>query len=217
MSSGLDTQGVGSVLARVYRDSDGRDTEAKRGLPPSANELDPRRRADLLQDAPLAITREVGELLYALALVRCPGLIVEFGTSFGASAIYLATAIRDCGATGALVTTEIQPQKARVAGENLADAGLGELVDIRIGDALETLRDLPSPVDLLFLDGWNELYLPVLQLIEPQLAPHALVIADYSKDDPTLVPYQHYVRDRAHGYFSILLPLDDGVELSVRV
>jgi predicted O-methyltransferase YrrM len=87
----------------------------------------------------------------------------------------------------------------------------------RIGDALETLRELPGAVDVLFLDGWNKLYLPVLQIVEPQLAPNALVVADYSKDDPTLVPYQEYVRDPSNGYFSTLLPLDDGVELSVRV
>ncbi len=216
MESVLNAGPVCDILARVYSRANERDAEAKRGLPATPEDLDTRQMADFLKHAPLAITREVGELLYALALGRRARLIVEFGTSLGASAIYLAAAIHDSG-TGALITTEVQPEKARVAHENLADAGLRDLVDIRDGDALETLRDLPRPIDLLFLDGWNKLYLSVLHLVEPQLAPNALVIADYSKDDPTLVPYQEYVRDQTHGYFSILLPLDDGVEVSVRV
>jgi predicted O-methyltransferase YrrM len=216
MASILSTEAVRNVLARAYADAAERDFEAKRALP-SGVELEPRARADFLKDAPLAITQEVGELLHALALARRPQLIVEFGTSLGASTIYLAAAIHDCGGTGSLVTTEIQPDKARVAGENLSDAGLRNVADIRVGDALDTLQYLPAAVDVLFLDGWNDLYLPILELVEPQLASHALVIADYSKDDPSLIPYQRYVRDRAGGYFSVMLPLDDGVEISVRL
>jgi predicted O-methyltransferase YrrM len=211
----LNTEAVSDVLARVYSRAAERDVEAKRGLPLATEDLETRQMADLLKDAPLAITREVGELLYVLALGRRPHLAVEFGTSLGASAVHLAAAIHDCG-TGFLITTEVQPEKANVAGANLADAGLRDLVDIRVGDALETLRDLPGAIDFLFLDGWNKLYLPVLQLVESRLAPNALVVADYSKDDPSLVPYQEHVRDRTRGYFSVLLPLDDGVEISVR-
>jgi predicted O-methyltransferase YrrM len=199
----------------MYVGSAERDAEAKQGLPADPGSLDTQQMADCLKDAPLAITRQVGELLYALALGRRACLIVEFGTSLGASSIHLAAAAHDSG--GALVTTEIQAEKAHVAGENLAAAGLRDVVEIRVGDALQTLEELPGAVDMLFLDGWNKLYLPVLQLVEPRLAPNALVVADYSKDDPTLVPYQDYVRDPSNGYFSTLLPLDDGVEVSVRL
>jgi predicted O-methyltransferase YrrM len=212
----LNTPQVRAVLDRMYIRSAERDAEAKQALPADPEVLDTRQRADILKDAPLAITRQVGELLYALALARRARLIVEFGASQGASSIHLAAAARGCG-DGALVTTEIQPEKARVAAENLEAAGLRDVVEIRIGDALQTLRELPGAVDVLFLDGPHKLYLPVLQIVEPQLAPNALVVADYSKDDPTLVPYQEYVRDPSNGYFSTLLPLDDGVELSVRV
>jgi predicted O-methyltransferase YrrM len=217
MGSVLNTEAVSDVLARVYSRAAERDVEAKRGLPLATEDLETRQMADLLKDAPLAITREVGELLYVLALGRRPHLAVEFGTSLGASAVHLAAAIHDCG-TGFLITTEVQPEKAHAAGENLAAAGLRDVVEIRVGDALQTLQqELPGAVDMLFLDGWNKLYLPVLQLVEPHLASKAIVVADYSKDDPALVPYQRYVRDPAHGYFSILLPLDDGVEVSVRL
>jgi predicted O-methyltransferase YrrM len=207
---------VRNLLDRMYVRAAERDAEAKRALPADPGSLDTQQMADLLKDAPLAITRQVGELLYALALGRRARLIVEFGTSLGASSIHLAAAAYDSG--GALVTTEVQAEKAHLAGENLAAAGLRDVVEIRVGDALQTLhQELPGAVDMLFLDGWNKLYLPVLRLVEPRLAPNALVVADYSKDDPTLVPYQGYVRDPSSGYFSTLLPLDDGVEVSVRL
>jgi predicted O-methyltransferase YrrM len=82
---------------------------------------------------------------------------------------------------------------------------------------LQTLANVTEPVDLLFLDGRNDLYLPVLRLLEPRLAPDALVAADLSVEDPDLLPYLEHVRERAQGYFSINLPLDAGVELSVRI
>src|SRR5262249_40621573 len=153
--------------------------------------------------------------LYVLVLTRRPRTVVEFGASLGVSTIYLAAAVRDAG-EGRVVTTEFQPEKARLASANLAEAGLGDLVELRVGDALETLHDLDGPIDLLFLDGWNDLSLPILELLEARLRPGAVVAADMSKDDPHHARYREYVRDPAHGYFTIELPLDDGVVLSVR-
>jgi predicted O-methyltransferase YrrM len=170
--------------------------------------------AALCRNAPIAVTEEVGGLLYLLARGR-GGLIVEFGASLGISTIYLASALRDRG-RGSLVTTEIDSEKASKLKANLSDAGVGEIVEIRIGDALETLRALPAPVDLLFLDGWNELYLSVLRLVGPRLAPEALVVADLSADDPDLKTYLEHVRDRQGVWRSVTLPLDAGVEISQR-
>jgi predicted O-methyltransferase YrrM len=133
----------------------------------------------------------------------------------GFSTIHLASALRDNG-TGSLITTEFQPAKARIARQNLADAGLEDLVELREGDALETLKRLDGQVDLLFLDGWNDLYLPVLLLVEPQLVPGSLVVADLSKDDPQLTSYCNHVHDPDNDYLSIDLPLDAGVVLSAR-
>jgi predicted O-methyltransferase YrrM len=166
--------------------------------------------------APLAITPEVGELLYVLALARRPRTTVEFGASLGFSTIHLAAAARDIGAGARVISTEIEPDKATAAVENLAEAGLSDVVDLRVGDALETLRDVET-VDLLFLDGWNNLYLSVLDLLEPKLSAGALVIADLSEDDPELIPYGERMHDPASGYFSVDVPLDAGVVVSVRL
>ena len=175
-----------------------------------------RERADLYGQAPIAVADEVGELLYLLAFGRRPRTIVEFGTSLGVSTIYLASAVCDTG-EGVVIATEFQPEKARRAAANLAEAGVADVVDLRVGDALETLRDLPGPIDLLFLDGWNDLYLTVLEMLEPRLPRGALVAADMSRDDPHHARYRAHMRDPAHGYFTTELPLDDGVVLSVRL
>ena len=164
--------------------------------------------------APLSITPEVGELLCVLVLARRPATVVEFGASHGYSTIHLAAAVRDLG-SGRVISTEIEPEKAAAAQRNLAEAGLGDLAELRVGDALITLRDVPE-VDLLFLDGWNNLYEPVLDLLEPRLSPGALVIADLSADDPDQVSYVERMHAPDGGYLTVDVPLDAGVVVSAR-
>jgi predicted O-methyltransferase YrrM len=72
-------------------------------------------------------------------------------------------------------------------------------------------------VDLLLLDGWKEAYLPMLRLLEPQLSPGALVVADDLAIAPdALAPYLEYVRQPCNGYVSVELPLGDRIEISLR-
>ncbi|MHB1538125.1 MAG: O-methyltransferase [Solirubrobacteraceae bacterium] len=181
-----------SVLARLRSEGRSADEDAKRQVAvreaaAGGRRLSGAERAELCRDAPLAITDEVGELLYMFARARGTPRIVEFGSSLGLSTIHLAAAIRD-GRGGSLIATEIDPPKATMLAANLAEAGLGDLVEVRVGDALQTLGELAAPIDLLVLDGWNELYLPVLHLVTPSLTLDALVIADLSADDPNLNP-----------------------------
>lgn len=209
------------VLDELHARADRDDPVVKRRVAECEAELGERlsqaERYEIYGGAPLAITREVGALLYLLARARRPRLVVEFGCSLGISTIYLAAAVRDGGEGGSVVTTELLSEKSEAASRNLAAAGLDDVVDIRVGDALETLRELPAQVDILFLDGRNDLYLPVLTATEPSLAPDALLVADLNTDDPDLDPYLDHVRDPANGYQSLALPIADGVELSVRV
>jgi predicted O-methyltransferase YrrM len=211
---------VVGVLDRLFAAVEVEDGPAKQRVQAREEELGERltqaERYELYGDAPLAIKREVGELLYMLVLSRRAQRIVEFGASLGVSTIYLAAALADCGG-GSLITTELRPSKAEIARRNLTDAGLADLVELRLGDARRTLTDLRGrPVDLLFLDGRNDLYLPVLRLLEPHLAPNGLVAADLNADDPDLDSYLEYVRDPDRGYYSICVALDAGLELSVR-
>lgn len=156
-----------------------------RGLKRGAPEF-----AEITRNAYMAVSPEIGRLLYLTARARGARVIVEFGTSFGISAIHLAAALRDNGG-GTLVTTEAQPHKAAAARATLTEAGLADCVEIREGDAMKTLADgLPGPVDMLFLDGAGHLYLDVLALVEPALAPAAVIVAD-NADEPG---YRDYVR-----------------------
>jgi predicted O-methyltransferase YrrM len=173
-------------------------------------------RAALLDDAFIPVDREAGRLLYTVARGRAPGTVVEFGTSFGISTIYLAAALRDSGG-GKLITTEIHEGKASRAREYVREAGLLDLVEFRVGDALKTLVGV-TDVSLLFLDGWKELYLPVLRLLEQALRPGALVVGDDIDLFPEpLQPYLKYVRDPRSGYVSVKVPIGDAMELSTRV
>jgi predicted O-methyltransferase YrrM len=155
----------------------------------------------------LNISAEFGRFLYMCTRARRATQIVEFGTSFGISTIHLACALRDSGG-GQLIGTELEAAKAQRARQNLADAGLGHLVEIRVGDALETLKDLDREVDLLLLDGAVSLYLPVLKLLEPHLKDGALVIGENAIEQSP--GYLDYVRNPRNGYLSLALPFAAG-------
>ena len=165
-----------------------------------------------LKDQPLPISRETGALLYMLARHARAATIVEFGTSFGLSTLHLAAALRDNGG-GRLVTCEFEPSKVDRARENIAAGGLTDLVEIRIGDALQTLRaDLPDSIDLVLLDGAKALYPAILDLLESRLRPGALLVADNADDSPD---YLVRVRSPGSGYLST--PYGADVELSMRL
>lgn len=161
----------------------------------------------------LAVSPQFGMFLYAVARSCKARRVVEFGTSMGVSTIYLAAALRDNGG-GLLVGSELEAAKVLQARANIDDAGLADLVEIREGDALETLKNVGGDVDLLLVDGAFSLYLRVLKLVEPRLKPGAVVLGENAFDPD----YQSYIRDPANGYISLALPdAGRGNEFSVRV
>ncbi|ADU72052.1 O-methyltransferase [Pantoea sp. At-9b] len=163
-----------------------------------------------LKDVPLAVSRETGRLLYMLARSSKAKNIVEFGTSFGLSTLHLAAALRDNGG-GKVITSEFEPAKVALARNHFADAGVSDLIEIREGDALETLAtDLPSAIDMLVLDGAKALYPDILQLAAAHLRPGALIIADDADYSPA-----YLARVRASGGGFLSLPFGDDVEVSV--
>jgi predicted O-methyltransferase YrrM len=165
-----------------------------------------------LKHVPLAVSRETGALLYLLARSSKARNIVEFGTSFGLSTLHLAAALRDNGG-GRVITSEFEPSKVARAREHLTAGGVIDLVEIREGDALETLRvDLPETIDLVLLDGAKALYPEILGLLDKRLRPGALIVADNADWSPD---YLARVRSAASGYLST--PFAEDVELSMRI
>jgi predicted O-methyltransferase YrrM len=160
----------------------------------------------------MPVSRATGSLLYMLARGNGARGIVEFGTSFGLSTIHLAAALRDNGG-GKLIGTEFEPSKLAHARANLESAGLADLVEIREGDALETLaRDLPATVDVLLLDGHKPLYGRILALVAPRLRAGSYLVADNADACPE---YKAQVRAANSGYLS--LPYGDDVELTMKL
>ncbi|MDY6948538.1 MAG: O-methyltransferase [Pseudomonadota bacterium] len=165
-----------------------------------------------LKNFALPVSRETGQLLYILARAAQARSIVEFGTSFGLSTLHLAAALRDNGG-GRLITSEFEPSKVAIAKGNIAAAGLSDLVELREGDAIETLKvGLPESIDLLLLDGAKSLYSDVLALVEERLRPGAVIVADNADYCPD---YLERVGSVAHGYST--MGFTDDVELSVRL
>jgi predicted O-methyltransferase YrrM len=177
----------------------------------------PRERSELFGSVYMPVSPLTGRLLYSLVRSARPQLVVEFGTSFGIGTIHLAAAVRDNG-SGRVISTELHPAKAEQARLNLAQAGLADVAEVVTGDALQILAGAGPPIGFALLDGWKELYLDLLRVIEPRLAPGALVAADDTDAFAAAVAdYLAYVRDEASGYVSVPFPHGDGVELSCRV
>jgi predicted O-methyltransferase YrrM len=209
--STLNAPALSALINRLFTEADA----AENGRWPSMRATD---RSDylkyygLLKDQPLAVSRDTGTLLYMLARAIGARSIVEFGTSFGISTLHLAAALRDNGG-GRLIGSEFEPSKIKRARENLTAGGLSDLVEIREGDALQTLaRDLPDSIDFVLLDGAKALYPPVLSLLEARLRDGALIVADNADDSPE---YLAGVRAANSGYLSV--PFGEDVELSMRL
>lgn len=158
----------------------------------------------------LAVSPATAQLLYMLARTSCAHDIVEFGASFGVSTLHLAAALKDNGG-GRLITTEFEADKAVQLRQNIAAAGVADLVEIREGDALQTLaQDLPDAIDLVLLDGAKPLYPKILALLEPRFTAGTLVVADNADMNPE---YVALVRETKNGYLS--LPFGEDVEVSM--
>lgn len=214
----LTTEPMASLIERLYALADAATSPALDNVPSQERERLMHSKTDylqfysLLKDLWLPVSRDTGKLLYLLARNAQARAIVEFGTSFGLSTLHLAAALRDNGG-GVLIGSEFEPSKVALAREHLAEGGVGDLVQIRQGDALVTLAsDLPAAVDLLLLDGAKALYGEVLGLVERHLKPGALVVADNTDYCPE---YLEYVRAPQNGYLSV--PFADDIELSMRL
>jgi len=209
------------LLNRLFEEADAAETETDAAIADLSDEEqarlirsknDYRDLYGRLKNVPLAVSRETGALLYMLARSSKARTIVEFGTSFGISTLHLAAALRDNGG-GRLITSEFEPSKAARARANLKAGGVIDLVEIREGDALETLSaDLPESIDLVLLDGAKSLYSEILSLVESRLKPGALIVADNADMSPD---YLKRVRSPEGGYLSV--PFAEDVELSMRL
>ena len=162
--------------------------------------------AAFFRDKLISISRDQGWLIYQMCRSLRARRAVEFGTSYGVSTLYLAAAVRDNGG-GTVIGTEIELSKAQIARAHLAEAGLESLVELREGDALETLADCGGPVDFLLVDGFPKLARPVIELMASQLKQGAIVVCDNVGHFPRdFANYLDYVRRPRNGFTSAFFP-----------
>jgi predicted O-methyltransferase YrrM len=199
------------AVQRVLKEYDARIERERPFMENIGPELRNRRDEFLLAVGPATAT-----ILNLLAKGMKAQAILEVGSSYGYSTIFLAEAARATG--GQVISLELVPEKVKYARERLAQAKLDKFVDFRIGSALDTLAQLDGPFDFVLIDLWKDLYVPCLELIYDKLSPGALVAAD-NMIYPEMVradaeKYQRRVRELE--FDTLLLPVGSGVELSRR-
>lgn len=128
------------------------------------------------KEAYLAISKEQGHHLVELIRENKIKNVVEFGTSFGISTLFLAKGVLETN--GRIITTELLSSKVKIAQENFKKAGVENLIEVKAGNALETLKNHSETIDLLLLDGWMDLYEPLFNMLEPNFNNNTIVYVD---------------------------------------
>jgi len=183
-----------------------------------AESLTPSERTARRDEFLLSVGEEVANLLRDLAVGLGAQTIVELGTAYGYSTLFLADAARRTG--GKVFTYEHVPDKQAYARKQLTEAGLAGVVEWRLGDALELLRDQPGPIDLVLIDLWKDLYVPCFERVYPLLAPNGVIVADNmfipESGRAAAAAYRAAVRAKPD-MEAVLLPIGQGIDISCRV
>jgi predicted O-methyltransferase YrrM len=185
-------------------------------LSPSAEEIRAFR-----SDKLVALDRDKAEFCYQLCRAKKASKIIEVGTSYGVSTIYLAAAVRDnvnaFGGNGVVIGTEYEPSKAAAARAHFAQAGLSSFIELRVGDLRETLKQIDGPIDFVLMDVWIAMARPALELISPHLSQGAVVVCDNTKQHRGFYSdYFAFLHDPANSFTTMTLPFQGGLEISVR-
>ena len=177
-----------------------------------------------LADKIYALNRDKAEFCYQLCRAIDARRVVEIGTSYGVSTLYLAAAVRDNvragGGNGIVIGTEYEHEKVRAARMHFSEAGLSSFIDLRERDLRHTLRQIEGPVDFVLVDIWIPMARPALELVAPHLRPRAVVTCDNTgrKDErAAYADYFAFINDPAQGFRTMTLPFSGGLEMSVRL
>jgi predicted O-methyltransferase YrrM len=171
-----------------------------------------------LSDKMVALDRDKALFCYLLCRSLRATRVVEAGTSFGVSTLYLAAAVRDNQVeNGVVIGTEYEPRKVEIARANFKEAGLSEFIDLREGDLRQTLQDVGGPVDFMLVDIW-EVALPALELVSSSLRPGAIVACDNTAVDAAEYrDYFEFIYNPRNRFRTMTVPFEGGFELTVRV
>ena len=225
MASPLNDPALEALLDRLHSQSDAQvqETDAFFERREGEGSLDYDKFCDddmhhFLSDKMVALDRDKAEFCYQLCRALRATRVVEAGTSFGISTLYLAAAVRDNQVdNGVVIGTEHEPGKVKIALENFRQAGLSEFIDLREGDLRKSLRDVGGPVDFMLVDIWD-VALPSLELVSSSLRPGAIVACDNTTESrEEYGDYFEFVNDPINRFRTMTVPFQGGFELTVRV
>jgi predicted O-methyltransferase YrrM len=222
---------VETLLDRLYEQHSAQDAAigtyfAERAADESMdwNRFDDRTHA-FLRDKLVALDRPKAEFCYVVCRALRARRVVEAGTSFGVSTLFLACALRDNWAsaenntdTPVVIATEYEPEKAKIARSHFAEAGLSDFIDLREGDLRETLTGLQGSIDFMLVDIWTPMARSALELVSPHLRTGAVVTCDNTQQfGDAYRDYFAFVNDPRNGLRTMTLPFDGGLEFTVKV
>lgn len=209
-----------AVLTRLFELSEGQEAYEKThpfntaDFPPGTDIE--KARKDYLSDKLVALEPDKAEFCYLQIRALGAKRVVEIGTSYGVSTIYLAAAIRDNGGEGVVIGTEYEPEKCAAARANWVEAGVTDYIDLREGDLRETIVDVGGPVDFVLMDIWTAMALPALELLIPQLKKGAVIISDNTIF--AAKGYEKYlakIKGENSGFRTVTLPFNGGLEYTI--
>jgi predicted O-methyltransferase YrrM len=200
------------AVAEVFAEYEKRNTDERAKIASLGSKLREHRDEFLLP-----VGREVGWFLHNLILAKRPARVLELGTSYGYSTLFLADAVTQVG--GTLITMELADYKQAAARTMIEKAGISAVVDFRLGDAVALINADAGPFDLVLLDIWKDFYVPCLRAFYPKLADEGIIAAD-NMIEPAVVREDVRKYRAAVGSLpdmqTTLLPIGSGIELSVK-
>jgi predicted O-methyltransferase YrrM len=164
----------------------------------------------------LAVSEEDGRFLRLMIVSSGAKQALEIGGANGYSAIWLGLGLRETG--GRLTSIEFDPQRAKIAADNIRKAGLSDIVTMVSGDAFAAIPKIEGEFDFVFLDAWKRDYKRFLDMVMPRMRPHGLFLAhNVVNKQAEMRDFLAAIRSDPRLLTTIVKPSDEGMSISYKV
>ena len=169
-----------------------------------------------IDTAQLAVSEEDGRFLRLMIVSNGSKHAVEIGGANGYSAIWMGLGLRETG--GRLTSIEFDPQRAKIAADNIHKAGLSDIVTMVSGDAFAAIPKIEGEFDFVFLDAWKRDYKRFLDIVMPRMRPHGLFLAhNVVNKQAEMRDFLTAIRSDPRLLTTIVKPSDEGMSISYKV